>query len=85
MDVAYTPTFLRLLKSLPEDLQEGVMEKVVWFKDRRMHKALKIHKLKGRLAGRWSFSVNYRTRIVFLFSTPNRAIFLAVGDHDVYR
>jgi len=85
MEVSYSPSFIRLLKSLPHALQEEALEKIESFSNPTNHKSLKIHKLQGRLKDRWSFSVNYKTRIVFLFLTrPRRAHLLAIGDHEVY-
>jgi len=85
MEVLYTPGFLRMLKALPGALQEEVIEKVEYFKEESKHTTLKVHKLRGRLKGRYSFSVNYKTRIVFQYvGKPKEALLLAIGDHDVY-
>jgi plasmid maintenance system killer protein len=85
MRVAYTPTFLRMLRTLATDLREEVFQKVEQLKDAKNHQALRVHKLKGRLAGRYSFSVDYRIRIIFLIQKSQTAILLAIGDHDAYR
>lgn len=87
MQVAYTPTFLRMLKVLPSDLQEEAIEKIESFHDPKNHRQLKVHQLKGRLAGKYSFSINYQTRIVFQFAKTGKqtAILLAIGNHEVYR
>ncbi len=85
MDVAVTPRFRRLFKKLPVELQEEVLEKIELFTDPGSHTALRVHKLQGRLADQWSFSVNYRYRIVFVWEERNiSAILIAVGDHDLY-
>lgn len=86
MDVSYAPTFVRMFKTLPDDLQEEVIEKIKLFQNQVNHKSLKVHKLSGRLKGRLSFSVNYKTRIVFVYlpKKPREAFLLAIGDHDVY-
>ena len=86
MKVSFTPFFLRLLKALPEPLREEALDKIDLFVEIENHKQLKVHKLAGRLAGRYSFSVNYKTRIVFKYisKNPREALFLAIGDHDVY-
>ena len=83
--VYFTPSFLRQLKSLPQDIQEEAIEKVELFKDRRNHRSLKVHDLAGRLKGRQSFSVNYRIRIVFRTLSASEVVLMAIGDHDVYR
>lgn len=84
MDVAYSPSFVRQFKALDPALQEEVLEKIALFRERKNHPYLKVHKLQGRLAGRYSFSVNYRFRIVFSYRSKKEAVFLAIGDHTVY-
>ena len=85
LKVLYAPSFLRSLASLDEELREEAFEKIELFQNRANHRLLKTHKLKGRLAGRFSFSVNYRFRIVFAYQSKNEAVLLAIGDHEMYR
>ncbi len=85
MEVSFTPQFRRQFKKLPHALQEEVLEKIALFKEIQQHPQLHVHTLQGKLAGRWSFSVNYRFRIVFTWEVPDvSAIFLTVGDHSIY-
>ena len=86
MEISYTPSFVRRLKSLPEDLREEALEKIELFRNPKNHELLKVHKLRGSLKGRYRFSVNYKTRIVFnyLDTVPKEARLDAIGDHDVY-
>jgi mRNA-degrading endonuclease YafQ of YafQ-DinJ toxin-antitoxin module len=86
MEISFTPAFIKQLKSLPEKLQEEALEKIEMFSDIKNHQTLKVHKLKGRLNGRQSFSVNFSTRIVFCYlkTKPKEACLLAIGDHEVY-
>lgn len=85
MNIVYTPIFIRQYKCLPTDLKEEVHEKIERFKKNPLDRSLKVHKLKGRLKGYWSFSVNYRFRIVFQLDDKKTAALLRVGDHDIYR
>ena len=85
MKVSFLPLFARKFNRLGVALQDEVMEKIELFKDEKNHKYLKVHKLHGVLSGRYSFSVNYKTRIVFSYLSKNEAVLLAVGDHDVYK
>jgi mRNA-degrading endonuclease YafQ of YafQ-DinJ toxin-antitoxin module len=78
------PAFLRQLKKLPAELQEEAVEKICLFKDKSNHRQLKVHKLKGELNGKWSFSVNYRDRIVFKWLSDEVVGLLAIGDHSIY-
>lgn len=85
MDVFYTPKFLTQLGALDIELQKEALEKISLFKNSKNHKQLKVHKLKGPLAGRYSFSVNYSTRIIFMYENSKTAILLVIGDHEVYK
>jgi addiction module RelE/StbE family toxin len=85
MDIAYAPQFRRQFRKLPKKLQEEVFEKIELFSDLNQHKLLHVHKLSGKMVGRWSFSVNYRYRIVFMWEKQNKsAILLVIGDHLIY-
>ena len=86
MEVSYAASFIRTLEELPELLQEEIIEKITLFQDIKNHKQLKVHKLRGRLRDRFSFSVNYSTRIIFRYleTSPKEAVLLMVGDHDIY-
>ncbi len=85
MEVLFKPNFIRQFNRLEPALQDEVFEKIELFKDAKFHKQLKVHKLKGRLKGRYSFSVNYQTRIVFTYVSKREIVLLAVGDHNVYK
>ena len=85
MDIRFKPTFIRQFNRLETALQDEVVEKIELFKNTKNNKQLKVHKLKGRLKGRYSFCVNYQTRIVFVYKSKQEVVLLAVGDHDVYK
>ncbi len=83
--ITFTPHFARQLKKLELDVQEYAFEKVDLFKDPANHEKLKVHKLQGTFAGSFSFSVSYRIRIIFDYTTATEVILLAIGDHDIYK
>ncbi|MAG12099.1 MAG: hypothetical protein CMI52_04845 [Parcubacteria group bacterium] len=87
MNVLFAPSFARQLKTLERDLLEEVYEKIELFRDQKNHKKLKVHKLSGRLKGRYSFFVNYKIRIVFRYlkTKPKSAYLMAIGGHDIYK
>ena len=87
MHVSFTLSFLKMLKQLPERLRDEAIEKIELFHNPEHHARLKGHKLRGRLLGRYSFSVNYKTRIVFRYlkTEPREALLTAIGDHDIYK
>lgn len=85
MVIIYSPKFARKLKSFEYDLQEEVIEKIELFKNSKNHKQLKVHKLHGLLKNKYGFSINYKIRIVFQYLSKQEAIFLVVGEHDIYK
>ena len=85
IDIVYSPFFVRKFSRLENDLQEEVIQKTNLFKDQKNHKMLKVHKLHGKFSGRFGFSVNYKFRIAFKYISKNEALFLDIGDHDIYK
>ncbi len=85
MVINFKPSFVREFKKLPSELQEEVLERIELLKKVANHKKLKVHKLKGRLSDFYSFSVTYSHRIVFSYESKTEVVFLAIGDHDVYK
>lgn len=86
LSVIYLSVFIRQYRKLEPALQEEVQVRIEQFKDPKNHTQLKIHKLHGTFKDCWSFSVNYRHRIVFTYTTRTKdeVALLAIGDHSVY-
>ena len=85
LDIVYAPSFVRRFAKLSPDLQDEVLEKIGLFKHAENHSRLKVHKLKGRLANRFSFSVNYQVRIIFRYQGKSTAELITVGGHEIYQ
>jgi plasmid maintenance system killer protein len=85
MQIAYKATFVRQFNKLDNYLQEEILEKIELFKKMENHNLLKVHKLHGKLKDSYSFYVNYKIRIVFMWQDKEEAILLAIGDHDIYK
>ncbi|MCX6789996.1 MAG: type II toxin-antitoxin system mRNA interferase toxin, RelE/StbE family [Candidatus Kaiserbacteria bacterium] len=84
LTVSFKASFLRQMNKLDEDLQGEAIEKIDLLKDIQNHQLLKVHKLHGPLTGTSSFSVNYKTRIVFQYVSKTEVALLSIGDHDIY-
>lgn len=84
LTVSFKASFLRQMNKLSETLQEEAIEKIDLLKDIRNHRLLKVHKLHGPLSGAFSFSVDYKTRIVFEYVSKTEVALLSIGDHDIY-
>lgn len=83
--VSYKPSFIKKVRHLDQELYEEVLDKIELFKDVRNHSLLKVHKLHEHFKDCYSFSVDYRIRILFQYESKNEVALLSVGDHDVYR
>jgi mRNA-degrading endonuclease YafQ of YafQ-DinJ toxin-antitoxin module len=85
LSVIYAPAFVKQFKKVEVSLQEEVLEKIKLFQDGNNHQSLKMHKLHGEFKACYSFSVNYKIRIVFEYLSKNEVALLALGDHDLYK
>lgn len=85
IELLYRPEFIRLYNKLEPDLQREAKEKIALFKKQINNPALKVHKLHGRLRGRFSFSVNYKYRIIFEYLDKKTVALMSIGSHDVYK
>lgn len=85
MQIRYKPTFVRAYKKMSPALQHEVKEKIALFQNPANHERLRVHKLKGKLQGFYSFSVTHAHRVVFQYEKPDIVVLIAVGDHDVYQ
>ena len=85
ISVTFKPSFVRQIKNLELELVDELIEKIELFKNPENHSSLKVHKLHGKLKHRWSFSVDYKNRIVFTYESKDEAVLLAFGDHDIYK
>jgi plasmid maintenance system killer protein len=85
MQISYKATFVRQFNKLEEDLQKETLEKIELLKNSSNHNLLKVHKLHGKLKENYSFYVNYKIRVVFMWEDKSEIILLAIGDHDLYK
>ena len=87
IQVSFKPSFIKQMNGFEKELADEAVEKIELFKNPKNHQILKVHKLHGRLASCFSFSVDYRIRIVFQYTSrkKNEAVLLVIDDHDAYR
>ena len=84
LQIMYAPHFVRQFKRLPTELQNEAIEKIEILRHTSNHTSLKVHKLHGRFSRCFSFSVNFKTRIVFEYVSKKEVALLAIGDHRIY-
>ena len=78
----YTRTALRFLKRHP-DMARAYEKTLALLQANPHHPSLRLHALKGRLAGLHSVSINLSYRITLhLLVTEREIVPIHVGDHD---
>ena len=84
IDIEYGTKFLRNLKKLPIKLQRLAGDRETIFKHSPFDPKLKTHKLHGKDAGSWAYSVDNCYRIKFIFTASMQILYLDIGTHDIY-
>lgn len=84
MKILYLPKFAREYKKLPAKIKDLTEKREKLFRQNPFDPRLKTHKLSGDLSGFWSFSIDYKYRIIFDFASDETVRFYSVGDHDIY-
>ncbi len=85
MNVNYSDTFLKSASRLSRKLIAQAETREALFKSNSFHPLLRTHKLHGKDQAVWSFSVNSKYRIKFVFINPTSVLFLDIGTHDIYQ
>lgn len=83
--ILFTPEFKRDYRKLPDQLKEALKERGKLFQENPFHPLLKTHKLTGALKECWSYSVDFRIRVIFQYASKTEILLLRVGDHSIYR
>ena len=63
-------------------LKKKFWEKMEIFLENPFFPQLRTHKLSGKLAGQWAFSIDDDCRIVFEFVGEDQVLLIDVGSHD---
>ena len=83
--VHLTPHFERSFRRLSRDLQERAAARDQLFRANPFDPRLNTHQLSGRLNGLWSYSVDYRHRVLFEFLSALEVLYHDIGSHAIYR
>ena len=84
-EIKYSSVFIKSLKSFPKSQLRFLTKQEQIFKEDIFDPRLKTHKLKGKLADFYSFSISYHWRIVFHVEDKETIIFDNIGTHEVYK
>ena len=85
MKILYTSKFRTSYKKLPSSIKNEAEEKEKLFRKDPFDPILKTHKLTGKFKGFWSFSIDFKHRIIFELVDAQTIWFHSVGTHQIYR
>lgn len=83
--ILYHQKFVDEFKALPQMIQMRAVKTERLFRTNPLHPSLRLHQLKGKLAGSWSISVTMSVRIIFKRMEKGEIVFYSIGQHDIYR
>lgn len=83
--VNYTSEFEKSLQKMTPATINALEAKLKLFCQNPFLPQLKTHKLKGKLAQYWAFSVTRKIRILFVFENKKETTFINIGPHEIYR
>ena len=85
MEIEYTDSFLKKYKKLDKNVKHKFEKKEKVLIKEIFHASLRTHKLSGKLANCYSFSIDFHFRVIFRFSEDRKtAYFLDIGTHEIY-
>ncbi|MDP4007842.1 MAG: type II toxin-antitoxin system RelE/ParE family toxin [Candidatus Peregrinibacteria bacterium] len=83
-NIYYDEGFEKEFLNLPVHIQKKAVKAETLFKNNSFHPSLRVHKLKGKLFGAWSISVDMQYRIIFKPCDNGDILFASVGTHAIY-
>jgi mRNA-degrading endonuclease YafQ of YafQ-DinJ toxin-antitoxin module len=82
--IFYNKNFEKQFRALRREVQEKAVEVESLFKENPFHPSLRLHKLKGKLEGLWSISIDRKNRIIFDALENGEILFVSIGGHSIY-
>lgn len=83
-NIFYTKEFAEQFKLLPEFIKKKAVRCEKLFRENPFYPSLRLHKLKGKLDGLWSISLNRKYRIIFKVMENGDVLFISAGIHSIY-
>ncbi|MBU2523657.1 type II toxin-antitoxin system RelE/ParE family toxin [Patescibacteria group bacterium] len=82
--IHYNSRFEKQFLALSKIVQKKACKCEVLFRNNPFHKSLRLHKLKEKLVGLWSISIDKKNRIIFKCMDDGVIIFASIGAHAIY-
>lgn len=85
MKIFYTKKFEREYKKINIEIKKRFELTEKTFRKNPFDKKLKTHKLSGDLSDFWSYSLDFKNRVIFEILKEDEIIFHSIGNHDIYK
>ncbi len=83
-NIYFSTKFKSQFVALPRAIKQKAVKAEALLRDNPFHPSLRLHKLKGKLDGCWSITVDYYYRIIFGIDEKGNIVFLSIGTHSIY-
>lgn len=83
-EIHYNEDFKKEFQKLPKQIQQKACKAETLFRENSFHPSLRLHKLKGKLDGLWSISIDMKYRIIFKPLENGVILFISIGAHAIY-
>lgn len=82
--IHFNEEFKNQFKNLSKNIQKKACKCEILFRKNPFHPSLRLHKLKGKLDGLWSISIDMKYRIIFKSMPDGVILFISIGLHSIY-
>lgn len=79
-----TDDFHKQFLKIPRIIQIKASKAEKLFRENPFHPSLRLHKLRGKLDGLWSISLDRKYRIIFKPQDDGVMLFISIGLHAIY-
>lgn len=83
-EIHYNEDFEEQFLRLPKKLQKKACKTEKLFRENPFYPSIRLHKLKGKLDGLWTISVDMKYRIIFKHVDDGTILFISIGMHAIY-
>ncbi|MFA5948023.1 MAG: type II toxin-antitoxin system mRNA interferase toxin, RelE/StbE family [Candidatus Gracilibacteria bacterium] len=82
--IHYSDAFKAQFDKLQKEIQIKAVKTINLFRENPFYPSIRLHKLKGKLYGLWSISLDLRYRIIFKITDDGVVLLVSIGTHAIY-
>lgn len=85
MKITETEKFRKAFEELTQGIKKKAKKQFQLFLSNLFHPSLHTEKLEPKEKNIWSFRIDKKIRVIFIFTNQNEILLLDIGPHDIYR